>query len=317
MKSLIIVLAALTLGLAAAPAEKGLKHALDAALDDERKAIALYAAVIEKHGERRPFVNIIDAERRHAAALLKQYERLGLEPPPDRWAHHEFEVPDVFRVVCDEAVVAELENVEMYDELMERIEDEGVRRVFERLRWASLERHLPAFRRHSSGWSEVEKLSPEQERQRERALAAKEELFASLFAELAAAMREGGPEAAVEVCSERAPEIARAVGEKRGVEIGRTSWKLRNPDNTPPVWAKLFVAERPERERHAVDHRGRLGTLLPIRLRANCVACHGATDQLAPGVQARLDEFYPTDEATGFAEGDLRGWFWVETPPAW
>ena len=34
------------------------------ALDDERKAEATYAAVIEKFGEVRPFINIIDAERR-------------------------------------------------------------------------------------------------------------------------------------------------------------------------------------------------------------------------------------------------------------
>ena len=31
------------------------------ALDDERKAEATYAAVIEKFGEVRPFINIIDA----------------------------------------------------------------------------------------------------------------------------------------------------------------------------------------------------------------------------------------------------------------
>jgi hypothetical protein len=25
---------------------------------------------------------------------------------------------------------------------------------------------------------------------------------------------------------------------------------------------------------------------------------------------------YPKDQATGFKEGDLRGWFWVEVPPS-
>jgi len=25
---------------------------------------------------------------------------------------------------------------------------------------------------------------------------------------------------------------------------------------------------------------------------------------------------YPMDQATGFKEGDLRGWFWIEVPPS-
>jgi hypothetical protein len=59
----------------------GIQQALDRAIDDERHAIAFYTAVMAKHGERRPFSNIINAERRHEAALLEQYERLGLDVP--------------------------------------------------------------------------------------------------------------------------------------------------------------------------------------------------------------------------------------------
>ena len=34
----------------------------------------------------------------------------------------------------------------------------------------------------------------------------------------------------------------------------------------------------------------------------------------APEVQHALKESYPVDRAVGFAEGEVRGWFWVELP---
>jgi mono/diheme cytochrome c family protein len=36
-----------------------------------------------------------------------------------------------------------------------------------------------------------------------------------------------------------------------------------------------------------------------------CAACHGTN--IAPGVQAKLAELYPNDQATGFKPGELRG----------
>ena len=45
-----------------------------------------------------------------------------------------------------------------------------------------------------------------------------------------------------------------------------------------------------------------------------CLQCHGKVDDLAPEVRDVLAKNYPQDRATGFAAGDLRGWFWVEVP---
>ena len=59
---------------------------------------------------------------------------------------------------------------------------------------------------------------------------------------------------------------------------------------------------------------GELGALLPIQLLTTCVLCHGTEADLAEGVQEALAVHYPDDEATGFAPGDLRGWFWMEVP---
>jgi hypothetical protein len=34
--------------------------------------------------------------------------------------------------------------------------------------------------------------------------------------------------------------------------------------------------------------------------------------QIAPVIAEQLAKLYPDDQATGFLEGELRGWFWVE-----
>jgi hypothetical protein len=60
---------------------------------------------------------------------------------------------------------------------------------------------------------------------------------------------------------------------------------------------------------------GSLGVTLPITLAANCLACHGSPDTIDPVVKAALAAKYLKDQATGFKEGDIRGWIWGEVPP--
>ncbi len=293
-----------------------LHRMLDTALDDERHAIAFYRAVMDRFGERRPFSNIINAERRHEAMLLEQYDRLRLLPPRDRWAEHAFALPDSFADACDASVVAEVRNGALYDEMIPTIDDDTVRGVFERLRWASVERHLPAFRRHGNGWAALpaDELSEKQDEQRRTATGARDALFASLFAELTGAMRDGGPASAIGVCAERAPAIARTVSAEHAVKIGRTSHRTRNPENTPPVWAELVLDDLPAHPVYLADRAGRFGAILPITTAGACTQCHGDADALAPDVADALADRYPDDRATGFKEGDLRGWFWIEVP---
>jgi H+-transporting ATPase len=59
--------------------------ALSEALDDEYRARATYSKVIEHFGPVRPFVNIVQAEDRHIAALLRQFERFGARSTADAW----------------------------------------------------------------------------------------------------------------------------------------------------------------------------------------------------------------------------------------
>ncbi|HEY8212595.1 MAG TPA: DUF2202 domain-containing protein [Methylocystis sp.] len=121
-------------------------EALREALDDEYKARATYQSVIDKFGPVRPFVNIIEAEERHASALLRLFERFGVEPPNDRWSG-QVPAPSSLTEACKAGVAAEIENAAMYERLLAQVGDARVREVFTRLQEASQQRHLPAFRR--------------------------------------------------------------------------------------------------------------------------------------------------------------------------
>lgn len=148
-------------------------------------------------------------------------------------------------------------------------------------------------------------------------LEAGEEAVQPFKKSLKAALVEGleeGPVNAISVCRVEAPQLAeRASGPN--VRVGRTSSKLRNPGNAPKPWMKPLL------ERYEQDPEGReprvvvvddetVGYVEPIYVQPLCVTCHGKN--LSDELEAKLDELYPADEATGYEAGDLRGMFWVE-----
>lgn len=157
-------------------------------------------------------------------------------------------------------------------------------------------------------------LNPAQSAQRDRALAARDAMAQALFARLESEIRASGAAGAIGVCAEEAPRIAAETAQAHGVHIGRTSHRLRNPSNLAPEWAEPLLADRPDQPRFSAGSEGTLGVALPIRLAPNCLACHGEAGAIAPDVRAALSARYPDDRATGFASGEVRGWFWVEAP---
>ncbi len=138
-------------------------------------------------------------------------------------------------------------------------------------------------------------------------------LKARLLTRLTTAVGEAGPAGAIEVCSAEAATMTREIGAAQGVEVGRTSFRLRNPANAPRAWAKAHV-EAAEGRPALFDLGDRVGVLAPMQLGAVCVTCHGPKESLAPEVVAALAQRYPADQAVGFAEGELRGYFWAEVP---
>jgi len=144
-----------------------------------------------------------------------------------------------------------------------------------------------------------------------KAEAARNGLARGLVGELTAAIEAGGHVGAIGVCQERAPIIAEEASAEHGVRIGRTSAQLRQPKNAAPEWAKGRLTGAPE-EILFTSGDTELRALFPITIAPVCLACHGEPDNLANGVAETLAASYPDDNATGYGDGDLRGWFWVE-----
>ncbi len=129
---------------------------------------------------------------------------------------------------------------------------------------------------------------------------------------------EKSPEAAIDVCSKRAPELAKEASTAK-VTVGRSALKLRNPKNAPKPWLEKVMAELAteksgtEASRTVTLPDGTVGYAEAIWTAAPCLVCHGKT--IAPGIEAKLKAAYPTDAARGFNEGDFRGVFWAEVKP--
>ena len=147
--------------------------------------------------------------------------------------------------------------------------------------------------------------------------AAIEQLRDMIYRRLNVMMAQGGPTAAVGLCSTEAPRMTKEVAVASGVEIGRTSARLRNPANAPRPWAARYVAaaagKKADEVKPAVFDLGdRVGLLRPLAMMPACTRCHGPAAGLAPDVRTELASRYPKDQATGFAPGEVRGFFWVE-----
>lgn len=122
-------------------------EAMNTALLDEYKAHATYEQIIVDFGDVRPFSNVINAEQVHINALERLYPTKGYELPSIDLA----EIPhfDTLEEACQAGVQAEIDNAAIYDELFKLDLPADTKTVFENLQRASLEKHLPAFKRCS------------------------------------------------------------------------------------------------------------------------------------------------------------------------
>lgn len=140
----------------------------------------------------------------------------------------------------------------------------------------------------------------------------------TLKGELQAAMKEGGPMAAVQVCNERAPEIAADMSAESGYTLRRTSLKPRATE--PTDWERAVledfearkaggtpVAEIAWHDVTKVDGEKQLRFMKAIGTEGVCLSCHG--QNVDPKIKAEIDRLYPNDQAIGFEEGDIRGAF--------
>lgn len=173
------------------------------------------------------------------------------------------------------------------------------------------------------GTMPVQAENTDQQQFEKQAQAAIKELASSLKTSLMSAMQSGGPAEAVSVCHLIAPSLAAEISKKYGMDIRRTSLKVRNPANEADEWEtdvlqrfetrlsggeaiqKLTFSEKVESEN---TRHWRMMKAIPTD--KVCLSCHGS--KIADPVQIVLDKHYPDDLATGFKLGDIRGAFTVK-----
>jgi len=115
--------------------------------EGEYAAYAMYDAVIKKYGEVEPYVSIRRAEANHIAALQHQLDSYGIEYPKENPYVGKVSAPDSLEEAAAAWAEGEIANVEMYDRLLAKVADyPNLVRVFENLRSASLNQHLPIFK---------------------------------------------------------------------------------------------------------------------------------------------------------------------------
>ncbi len=119
------------------------------ALNDEYMALATYSQINKDFNDPRPFVNIRQAEARHADRLKTLFETYKMPVPENKWIDN---VPKFQSVAdaCKAGVDAEIANRNLYTKLFKSTEHEDILTVYKALQSASEENHLPAFQRCSS-----------------------------------------------------------------------------------------------------------------------------------------------------------------------
>ena len=148
------------------------------------------------------------------------------------------------------------------------------------------------------------------------------QLLNQLGAKLKAAMSTDGPMAAVSVCKEAAPSIARSLSAEHGVQMTRVGTRVRNSQmGVPNAWQKEALAQFETRlaqgEKPAnlefwqvvetTSGKRELHYAKAIMVQPQCLACHGQAQDISAPMAEKIKQEYPDDQATGYSAGKLRG----------
>ena len=155
------------------------------------------------------------------------------------------------------------------------------------------------------------------------------ELLGQLGQKLKAAMSTDGPVAAVSVCKESAPAIARQLSIANDAKVTRVGTRVRNQNmGIPNAWQKealtQFEARLSQGEKAAdieywqvADNghgKSELRYAKAIAIQPQCLSCHGSAQDIAAPLTEKLRIEYPNDQATGYSVGQLRGAVVVTRP---
>jgi hypothetical protein len=148
-----------------------------------------------------------------------------------------------------------------------------------------------------------------------------------LLAVLTEEIGKSGPEGAILVCRDKAPEMAKAASEASGWNIRRVSLKNRNPRAVPDAWERAALEDFDRRaasgEAPATLEKAEILTengkqwyryMRALPTQPLCLNCHGLPEQLTPAVKEKLKALYPDDKATGYRPGEIRGAMTIRKP---
>jgi rubrerythrin len=123
-----------------------LHQVLRIAVYDEYHAYETYRKVIETFGNQMPFTTIIEAEIKHYEELVLLAQKYNVPLPTNDW-YEKIVLPSSLIECCEVGVAAEIDNIQMYDNLLLYVDEyPDIKDAIYRLQAASYNNHLPAFR---------------------------------------------------------------------------------------------------------------------------------------------------------------------------
>lgn len=141
-------------------------------------------------------------------------------------------------------------------------------------------------------------------------------------------MAKGGAAGAIKVCSELAPEIASKLSREHGWQVTRVGTRVWNTMiGMPDVWEQQVLIQFAERANKGesfkdmiysevvTEPNGRYFRFMKaIGVKPLCLTCHGSMEQIPPAVRTVLRKHYPSNRATDYRVGDLRGAISIKQP---
>ena len=132
------------------------------------------------------------------------------------------------------------------------------------------------------------------------------------------AIKQKGPEHAVEFCNTKALHLTDSMSAALNASIKRVSDKPRNKNNKANEQEEAFITklktmlangEKPVAETH--ETADKVIGYYAIETNKMCLQCHGAKDNdINAATLSKLNSLYPDDTATGYGENQIRG-IWV------
>jgi len=148
-----------------------------------------------------------------------------------------------------------------------------------------------------------------------------------LLAMLTVEIERGGPEGAISVCRDKAPQLAKAASEESGWAVRRISLKNRNPKAVPDAWERAVLEDFDRRaaagENPVSLEKGEIVAdggqksyryMKALPTQEPCLKCHGDPAAMTPAVREKLGALYPDDKAVGYSAKQVRGAITLKKP---